>query len=698
MKKFGVSSQVSKNVAGGLKRYRALLISFIVYVVLMTGLLVYNYQLNQRSTELNNRNDIVGRLSDNMLLMHTDINAALSEYLLDRSKGEEISKTINKIKDLEKESLGYFDLLTKGGFLKYDAGDTNVTITPLEDSKHLERFRKFRKLFDEVVSLNDKAFTQAGDSYNISLSGLTASSDFLNEHIDEIFDVYIEDTWDELLSNTQDLSQRSGYVIIAVTAITMLYFLVFVFYFVRQLGVADRRTAAARREVEDIMATVNEGLFLIDKDLVISSQYSHQLEKILGQTQIAGEKLDTLLENIISKEDLQTTHLFITQLMNKNVVSDLVESLNPLQRVRIKAGGPERFLSFNFSRVMEAGEIKQILVSAADITKEVELEERLSEANRKHNEQIEMLSSLLSTESGLVNAFLKKSRQTASSINEILKKQTRSEKDLLEKLDIIFREVHSLKGEASAVGLAGFVSLCDRFESRIAQLKRQAPLTGNDFLSIAVYLEDLEVLNDKVIGLYERINKGASLADVASNQTLVPALSQLTAQVAERNHKQVSLKTQNLEALPDFAKAPLQDVLIQMVRNAIVHGIEPEATRLAADKPDVGSVRIGFVEKEGDGIVIVEDDGKGIDFEALEKIAQSRGIEPDADGNYSEKRLLALMFGSGVSTAASAGEDAGRGVGTSVIQDRIRQIQGKISVKSEGGKFTRFTIRFPLQQ
>ncbi len=132
-----------------------------------------------------------------------------------------------------------------------------------------------------------------------------------------------------------------------------------------------------------------------------------------------------------------------------------------------------------------------------------------------------------------------------------------------------------------------------------------------------------------------------------------------------------------------------------LVRNAIVHGLESPPRRLAAGKPDTGSLRIE-VRKEGNEIVVVfADDGAGLDLDAVRERAISAGLI--APGRVLEEReLIELIFTPGLSTASEVTELAGRGVGMDVVREQVSSLGGRIAVTSEQGAGARFTLYLPM--
>ena len=141
----------------------------------------------------------------------------------------------------------------------------------------------------------------------------------------------------------------------------------------------------------------------------------------------------------------------------------------------------------------------------------------------------------------------------------------------------------------------------------------------------------------------------------------------------------------------------LADPLEHLERNAIDHGIEVPSLREACSKPRQGHVRLS-AQQEGDFVTIeIRDDGAGIDPERLRVKALEKGlIDPEAAARLSHDECLQLIFLPGFSTKAEVTDISGRGVGMDVVQSRIRELSGQITIHSDVGRGSRFVIRVPL--
>ncbi len=139
------------------------------------------------------------------------------------------------------------------------------------------------------------------------------------------------------------------------------------------------------------------------------------------------------------------------------------------------------------------------------------------------------------------------------------------------------------------------------------------------------------------------------------------------------------------------------DPLMHLLRNAVDHGIEPPEERLAAGKPEEGTVRLGALQEEGSIVIRVEDDGRGIDPERVKKAAVAKGlISPDAAARLTASEALDLVFAPGFSTAQEITEVSGRGVGMDVVRSNIERMNGSVKLESQPGLGTKVELRLPL--
>lgn len=139
------------------------------------------------------------------------------------------------------------------------------------------------------------------------------------------------------------------------------------------------------------------------------------------------------------------------------------------------------------------------------------------------------------------------------------------------------------------------------------------------------------------------------------------------------------------------------DPLVHLIRNSLDHGFETATERIALKKDAEGRLRL-LAKQEGNQVVIVvEDDGKGIDIEAVRKKALENGIVSQQYlDTLDEQAVLNLIFEPGFSTAAQVTDLSGRGVGLDVVKNKIQSLSGQVHVETKKGQGTRFIIKLPI--
>jgi two-component system, chemotaxis family, sensor histidine kinase and response regulator PixL len=161
--------------------------------------------------------------------------------------------------------------------------------------------------------------------------------------------------------------------------------------------------------------------------------------------------------------------------------------------------------------------------------------------------------------------------------------------------------------------------------------------------------------------------------------------------------KQVNLKIEGEHTLFErYALDVLADPINHLLRNAFDHGIESTEVRAAAGKSSEGTITIRASQRGNRAIVTMSDDGGGINLDKIRQKVRQYGIPEAQIREFSEAKLLDMIFDAGFSTADKVTELSGRGVGMDVVKSNLKKVQGDISVSTELGKGTAFTIGIPL--
>jgi len=166
--------------------------------------------------------------------------------------------------------------------------------------------------------------------------------------------------------------------------------------------------------------------------------------------------------------------------------------------------------------------------------------------------------------------------------------------------------------------------------------------------------------------------------------------------LAQRLGKRIDLKVtgENTE-IDKTMLEKIGDPLTHLVRNSIDHGVELPEVRLQAGKPAVGTVHLEAYHRGGNIAVEVTDDGAGLDTDRILAKARSRGLV-GLNQTLTDHEIHELIFAPGLSTADKATDVSGRGVGMDVVRRNVQELGGKVEIRSERGRGSRFTITLPL--
>lgn len=696
-------------------KYRGIIISIALFLLLDASVLLFNFYVSFEIAD-----DAVGvNLAGRQRMLSQRMAKTL--FVLDASRDDPIGfKTafdeLQLSKRLFDETLNAFN---SGGLVR-GAGSEVVTLEPVtnrlgRDSLHntLALWQPYKNAIEQFS--NDVAQNAPSDS---SLAVAVAMARVHNLTI-------LASMNDLTLSLEQVAASKATRLRIIQTvgiSLAILNFLFIMLHFVRQLRDSDRVIEKARRETTEILETVNEGLFLIDKNLMIGEQHSARLVDVLGQHEFAGKSFQGLLENIVSEKDAETARGFIELLFDAKVKEKLIGDLNPLNLVevniaQINGGFLTKHLQFSFARAYQKDEddvqfISHVLVTVLDITEQVKLERALNES-RKHNEsQLEMITGLLHTHPALLKEFIANSFNCFNRINNILRQPAKTNQAVRDKATSIFREIHNFKGEAASLKLEFFENAAHKMEDTLALLCDKQDLSGNDYLGLTVQLESLISYTQQIEHLTEKLGQFAVVSSnvqrPVTNQYITGSrrsdgwdhLNDFVQNIAMRNGKLVKLVASGLSEIELAAdrQQQLKEICIQLLRNAVVHGIETPRDRELSEKPMMGRIDLRLAKiSDTEMELTVMDDGQGLDYGAIRAKALDSGKwSEDEIESWTNKQLLGLIFHEGFSTAKDINKDAGRGVGMEAVMNHVLTQRGKISVSSRTGRHCRFVITLPI--
>ena len=239
----------------------------------------------------------------------------------------------------------------------------------------------------------------------------------------------------------------------------------------------------------------------------------------------------------------------------------------------------------------------------------------------------------------------------------------------------------------------------DRY-STIQQLSRALAESVSDVASIEGLLGNLTREGQNLLLQQGRIvtelQNGLMKTRMVPFQRHVQRLTRLVRQVALETGKKVELAVEGGSG--ELDRQVLERMLPpfeHMLRNSIVHGIESPAERATRGKPETGTIAVRLQREGAEVVIVVEDDGAGLDVAAIRAKARSLGLlRPDQ--SITDEETLQLILEPGFSTAERLTQQAGRGVGMDVVASEVKKLGGGLFIESHPGRGARFTIRLPF--
>ncbi|MCL9969506.1 chemotaxis protein CheA [Anoxybacillus kestanbolensis] len=214
-----------------------------------------------------------------------------------------------------------------------------------------------------------------------------------------------------------------------------------------------------------------------------------------------------------------------------------------------------------------------------------------------------------------------------------------------------------------------------------------------------------ELNNPELHETVERMSRiSGDLQNIILNMRMVPVetvfnrFPRMVRQLARDLGKKINLEIIGAETELDRTVIDeIGDPLVHLLRNAIDHGIETPDVRRAKGKPEEGTVKLKAYHSGNHVFIEIEDDGAGISREKVLKKAISKGIISEQNAaNLTDKQVYELIFASGFSTADKVSDISGRGVGLDVVKNTIESLGGSVSIDSEEGVGSIFSIQLPL--
>jgi two-component system chemotaxis sensor kinase CheA len=480
-----------------------------------------------------------------------------------------------------------------------------------------------------------------------------------------------------------------------------------------------------------LLNSIPQGLFLLDANDQVLPPVSHALAALFRRENFANLTFEQLLAPVVTPKTLTAAKKRIAALLGGAADTHSFSDID----VRLKnpdGSFDNAHYSFEFEPIAATEEPRVWLVRVTDITARVQAHRELEELRIQVETQGEILRSVLQMGAARFGAFMQKTDASMNAIGTVLKKPAREEAAFRNKLEEILNQVDRVRREAAAFRLTALERAARVFEDALQNLRLRSGLSGSDFLPLAVKLDQMygqftlvKTLTAAGSGqepdaaghghptthdgtaIIEAPTFSAAAADLKPKRmpgahqsapagSLGSTLQALTEHVAQEHNKQVLLETTGLQLVPQKYLAMTKNIAIQLIRNAVMHGIEPPAARKAQGKNVRGMLRLEFRAKDENFELLFEDDGCGLVPDQVRATAIACGVlTEDAAGRLRDREVIKLIFKSRFTTLADSPTDTRHGAGMALVRRYVHEAGGKIALASLVGHETRFKIVLP---
>ncbi len=434
------------------------------------------------------------------------------------------------------------------------------------------------------------------------------------------------------------------------------------------------------KENQKYLRAVNDGILFINSDRKITSNVSASLERLFGTSEFAGKSLSDFLYP--DEPENGTFHTEIDEFLDIAFETDteksLLHSQNPLteRKIFIKERNKNIIVDCMFHRIIEDGQVTQVIVIFNDRTVVADIRREFEHERKKNEDERALIAKVLTCDRTGLSKFLISCREI---VHALFYSQSHSQMNV----ETAVEEIRSLIARSQKLKLEQVEKILRNIEHELSI----NPQSG----SLEVFCEELEAIVNNVERTMERFMPMPSgMHPVRSADNLIEfrkVAEDLVHDLSKKFDKKIDFSIRgnihNLHVLPDIRSA-----LLQIIRNAVEHGIESGKERKDSGKNENGKVEIIF-SKQPDGYkIIIADDGRGINFPLIEQHARELGA---LTGEVTHDDLLKLLFLPQLSTT----NEKDRGAGLKMVQNVMHTLGGKLSFYTKSGNGTHLTIHIP---
>ena len=463
------------------------------------------------------------------------------------------------------------------------------------------------------------------------------------------------------------------------------------------------------QNLHHILQHTGEGIFFLDRDLVIQEYYSKALQEILGISTFYGRNLINLLENRIPSQIIENTKEYLQLMFRPDLDEEVINELNPLVETEFfyedewGIWTSSKYLSFTFQRITQEKNILSLLITIEDVTEKILLSKKIQQTEEHTQKQMEWLVNILHVEPEMLKEFFVGVEQELATIEEILKnaKDTKNPRELLEN---IYRSLFIIKGNASMLDLRFFTDKTNQFINKVVKLRNKSDLNGNDFVPIVVSLGDMREILKEVQTIFKRISHFHNhfrTKRAYESELLVHSLKTLIISLSKQLGKAVKFDYKDFDALsiPYSYRNMVRDILFLLVRNTILYGIEDFDQRKSSNKDPNAIIKISSMINDGFLGLIMKHDGR---IDRIERMIQ-RLVTYEPDENLPESSLegiqvTQLLFTPNLQMDNERELEASYSMDMELLKRKLREKGGRLKITFTSEDCCEFKILLPLRK
>jgi two-component system, chemotaxis family, sensor kinase CheA len=481
------------------------------------------------------------------------------------------------------------------------------------------------------------------------------------------------------------------------------------------------------RQIGDLLENVEQGLFTFNLDLTVNPDFSSRACTILRLESLKDKTLEEVLRMTPDQAQAFRDWMDVVGREHAHKRWAKLARLAPVREISLEdESGKSHIVEIAYRKILATeGRIK-IMALAEDVTETRALVRRLNDEKTRHASKVKIILGVAGHSEESTSEFMKDAGRRLDSMLDAL---------LLGGPDCkrrVFFDCHTLKGNAGGFGFDALAQAAQEMETHLESFQGEAggaiPVAMQN--SMRVMDEERCKIGEVFRQLYgslerppvrmdpDKVERLRGLAEKATRLDDPEAVRQLVAACLTIRHRRFDLLTDKYQELlrrtgeklgkeaelcvspPEIELDPalisrVDESLVHILRNALAHGIEDPETRELRGKGK-GQVELSYSRTDDGHVFSVRDDGNGIDGEALAEKAVAMGLlTRQKAASLDPEDKVELIFAEGLSTSLEADSISGRGQGMAIARERIRAMNGNLTVETRVGAGTRFTLTIP---